>query len=74
MIGPLISRHPLNQLEAKAKPLVTWSLAFFYAQGTIHIFYFEFSLAPNFPFALIDRCDLFGSNLTRPREDPKAQT
>lgn len=74
MIGPLISRHPLNQSEAIAKPLVTWSLAFFYAQGTVHIFYFEFSLAPDSSFALIDRCDFFGSNLTTPREDPKAQT
>ena len=60
MIGPLISRHPLNQSEAIAKPLVTWSLAFFYAQGTVHIFYFEFSLAPDSSFALIDRCDFFG--------------
>ena len=41
LIGLENSRHPLNQSDAKLKPIETWPLAFSRASGSL-----EFSLAP----------------------------
>ena len=38
VIGLENLRHPLNQSDAKLKPIVTWSLAFFRASGRLHAF------------------------------------
>ena len=55
MIGSENSRHPLDQSDAKLKPVSTGSLAFFPA--------FHWILAI-FPFVLIGCCDYFGFGLT----------
>ena len=38
VIGPGNSRHPSNQSESNLKPIVTWSLAFSIASGSLLIF------------------------------------
>ena len=38
VIGPENSRHPLNQSDAKLRPIGTWSLTFSRAWGRLHVF------------------------------------
>ena len=55
VIGLENSRHPLNQSDAKVKPIATWSLAFSRAWGRFPL---------KFSFVLIGRCDYFGFGFT----------
>ena len=61
VIGLENSRHPLNQSDAKLKPIATWSLAFSRAWDRLGVFtliYHWFVVI--FVFVLIGRCDYFG--------------
>ena len=42
VIGPEKLRHPLNQLNAKLKPIMTWSPAFSRALGSLVVFTLSF--------------------------------
>ena len=56
MIGLENSRHPLNQSDAKLKPIATW--------GRLHVFTLSSHwLLVVFTFVLIGRCDYFGFGL-----------
>ena len=60
VIGLEISRHLLNQSDAKVKPIATWSLAFPRLRPVTCV-YFEFSLALCDIFLGSDwPCDYFG--------------
>ena len=58
-------RHPLNQSDAKVKPIATWSLAFSRAWGRLHVFTLSSHWLPlKFSFVLIGRYDYFGFGFT----------
>ena len=61
VIGLENSRHPLNQSDAKLKPIATWSLAFSRAWDRLRVFTLSSHwFVVIFIFVLIGRCDYFG--------------
>ena len=65
VIGLENSRHPLNQLDAKLKPIATWLLSFSRASGHLHVFTLSSHwLLVMLIFVLIGRCDYFGFGFT----------
>ena len=65
LIGPEISRHLLNQSDAKLKPIVTWSFAFSRACGSLRVFTLSSHwFLAIFIFALIGLCDFSGFGFT----------
>ena len=67
VIGLENSRHPLNQSDAKEKPISTWSLAFSCASGRLQVFTLSsYWLLLIFIFVLIGRSDYFGLTLSLP--------
>ena len=69
LIGPGNSRHPSNQSESNLKPIVTWSLAFSIASGSLLIFNLRSHwLLVIFSFPLVGFCDLFAFALRPSRE------
>ena len=65
VIGLENSRHPLNQSDAKLKPIATWSPAFSRAWGRLPVFTLSsHRLLLIFIFVLIGRYDYFGFGFT----------
>ena len=65
VIGLENSRHPLNQSDAKLKPIATWSFAFSRACVWLRVFTLSSHwLLVIFIFALIGRCEYFGFGFT----------
>ena len=65
VIGLENLRHPLNQSDAKVKPITTWSLAFSRARGRLPVFTLSSHWLPlKFYFVLIGRYDYFGFGFT----------
>ena len=61
VIGLENSRHPLNQSDAKLKPIATWSLAFSRAWDRLRVFTLSSHwFVVIFIFVLIGCCDYFG--------------
>ena len=61
VIGLENSRHPLNQSDAKLKPIATWSLAFSRAWDRLRVFTLSsYWFVVIFIFVMIGRCDYFG--------------
>lgn len=60
-IGLENSRHPLSKLDAKLKPIATWSLEFSRAPGRLRAFTSSCHWLPLIiSVVLIGRCDYFG--------------
>ena len=65
VIGLENSRHPLNQSDAKVKPIATWSLAFSRAYDRLPVFSLSSHWLPlKFSFVLIGHYDYFGFGFT----------
>ena len=65
VIGLENSHHPLNQSDAKLKPIAKWLLAFSRASGQLHVFTLSSHwLLVILTFVLIGRCDYFGFGFT----------
>ena len=64
VIGLENALHPLNQSDAKLKPIATWSLTFSHASDWLNVLTLRFHwLLVIFSFVLIGRCDYFGFGL-----------
>ena len=73
VIGLEISRHPLNQSDAKVKPIATWSLAFSRAWDRLPLFILSSHWSPSEIFlcsVLIGRYDYFGFGFTTLNRKP----
>ena len=65
VIGLENSRHPLNQSDAKLKPIATWSVAFSRASGSLHVLTLSSDwFLVIFTFVPIGHCDYFGFGFT----------
>ena len=67
VIGLENSRHPLNQSDAKLKPIATLLLVFSRASGQLHVFVFTLSsywLLVMLTVVLNGRFDYFGFDVT----------
>ena len=61
VIGLKNSRHPLNQSDAKVKPIATWLLTFSRASGRLHVLTVSSHwLLVMLTVVLIGCCDYFG--------------
>ena len=61
LIGLKVSRHLLNQSDAKRKPTASWPLAFSRASRNLLVLTVSSDrLLVMFSFAVIGRCDSFG--------------
>ena len=64
VIGLEISRHLLDQSDAKLKPIAAWSLAFSRASGRLRLRLSPHWLPVIFILVLIGRCNYFGFGFT----------
>ena len=65
LIGLKVSRHLLNQSDAKRKPTASWPLAFSRASRSLLVLTVSSDrLLVMFSFAVIGRCDSFGFGFT----------